>query len=44
LGVIPPTYATVDHILGCFAEDHDVARRRLAAFVRDASWRRTIAV
>ena len=40
MGFARPTCTSVERILGCFSDDLDVARQRLAAFVRNASWQR----
>jgi REP-associated tyrosine transposase len=37
VGLSPPTCTSLDLILGCFADEPDSARARLAEFVRDAS-------
>lgn len=43
MGLVPRTCTSLDRILGCFADDVDLARRRLAAFVGDTSWQRVAA-
>lgn len=36
IGMAPRTCTSLDRILACFAQDPELARRRFAAFVRDA--------
>jgi REP element-mobilizing transposase RayT len=35
LGLVPPALTSLDRVLGFFADDRELARRRLAAFVAD---------
>jgi REP-associated tyrosine transposase len=42
IGLAPSTCTSLDRILGFFGTDVDQARRRLVAFVRDASWQREL--